>query len=532
LDLTAQGFFSTGTNSALTGQLGPEYSLIKPLNVGTYGAIGSTLATKLQNIYFDDTQFNTNLITGATSSGSLPPYSTVVSLKTQNYVCNSITQTILAPTSTGEQIFVFSEGVTDLGPSYKNPADISPAPANANYSVVYYNAISTLILASGATLYQHLGNNNWSSFYTFNANINCIVEIGTALYVGGEFMTDIASTTQFNYIASVDNNLSVSPVGWSNRGGDIGFNGIVKTLCRNDTFTNAYLYVGGTFTKTGTSLSYNLNRFGCIDTATLQLYSIDNNSGVITNGFNNTVWTISCSSNRIFIGGEFTFQSASFSGFLNTTSKQRAVVWTSNNYQSTSATEFETVGPSTTSINNTVFTSVKDPSLGIFHFGGEFTDIGGPSGISYLGWCDVLTPASVGFTTFFDEACYSVKEGNGFVFAKKGLGTGSLYAVNQIIILAPSTPNGVMAGCFDVISGLFYFFFSNSNIVTSFNFSTTTTIDLTSLGIGVCSNGTIYENYIELNGLGSFFTGISAVSTSLSTSDIFVITSSYSTNFN
>jgi hypothetical protein len=88
LDLTAQGFFSsqqTNGLAGLTGSLGPNYSLIRPLNVGTYGAIGATLNNYIQNLYFDANQFKVDYIQGSTGvsgpTGYIPPYSTVMSLK-------------------------------------------------------------------------------------------------------------------------------------------------------------------------------------------------------------------------------------------------------------------------------------------------------------------------------------------------------------------------------------------------------------------------------------------------------------------
>jgi len=68
-------------------------------------------------------------------------------------------------------------------------------------------------------------------------------------------------------------------------------------------------------------------------------------------------------------------------------------------------------------------------------------------------------------------------------------------------------------------------------IITAFNPTTVTTIDLTSLGIGVLSGGTIYTNRIELNGSGSYFTGVEAITTNLTPTFVFIITSSYSTSF-
>jgi hypothetical protein len=477
---------------------------------------------------FKNTNFhNTNLnnIANITNNNSM------VYKPSQNYVCNSITQTILPPTSTGEQIFAFSEGITNFAPSYNDPAPtINPAPNTNTFASVLFANNNLLIIANGQRLYNwDTGTNAWVNFYSFDANINCMAEIGGYLYVGGEFLQDLGATTTFNRIARVDGGLNVLQILWSNRSSDIGFNDSVFTLCSNDTFSS-WLYVGGRFTQTGGGI-YDLNRFGCIESNNLDLYSIDDNSGSAINGFDNNVRTISCSADRIFIGGQFTSQSASFSGVLNNTSNQRAVVWTSNDYQSTSATEFETVGSSTSSINDTVFTSVKDPFLGIFHFGGDFTNLDGA--FSYLGWCSVSTPASVGFTTFFTQPCYSVlaKAGAPFVYAKEGNTTGALHLVNQIVVLSATTPSGVMTGCFDFANlNLFTFFFSNDTTITAFNPTTTTTIDLTSLGIGVFS-GSFYDNRIELNGVGSFFTGVSVFNSSLATPDLFVITSSYSTSF-
>jgi len=85
LDLTAQGFFSSNPTNGLTGGLGPNYSLIRPLNVGTYGSVGATLNNYIQNLYFDGSQFNIDYIQGSTGvsgpTGYIPPYSTVMSLK-------------------------------------------------------------------------------------------------------------------------------------------------------------------------------------------------------------------------------------------------------------------------------------------------------------------------------------------------------------------------------------------------------------------------------------------------------------------
>jgi len=481
------------------------------------------------DIYKNTNFHNSNL----TNIANITNNNSMVYKPTQNYLCNSITETILAPTSTGEQIFAFSEGITNFAPSYFDPAPtINPAPNPDTYSAVYFTGANLLIISVGKFLYNwDTGTNTWVNFYSFDAIINCMAEIGGYLYVGGDFLQDITATTTFNYIARFDTSLNASQLVWNNRSSDIGFNDRVYTLCPNDT-GSPWLYVGGRFTQTGTTSSYGLNRFGCIETNALDLYSIDDNSsGSTINGFNAIVRTISCSSNRIFIGGEFVSQSASFSGTLNTTSNQRGVVWTSNDYQSTSANEFEIVGSSPTSINDTIFTSVKDPFLGIFHFGGDFTNLDGA--FSYLGWCSVSTPASVGFTTLFTQPCYSVLaiQGQPFVFAKEGNTNGALHLVNQIVVLAPTTPNGVMCGCLDANTALFTFFFNNDTTITAFNPTISTTIDLTSLGIGVFSGGSFYSNKIVLNGVGSFFAGVSVFNSSLATPDLFVITSSYSTSF-
>jgi hypothetical protein len=88
-----------------------------------------------------------------------------------------------------------------------------------------------------------------------------------------------------------------------------------------------------------------------------------------------------------------------------------------------------------------------------------------------------------------------------------------------------------MTGCYDYNTGLFTFFFSNDTTITAFNPTQNTKIDLTSLGIGILSGGGIYTNYIELNGSGSYFTGVGAITSNLSTTTVFAITSSYSTSF-
>jgi hypothetical protein len=474
------------------------------------------------------TNFNGNNIS---NTGTIQNGNTMIYKPTQNYICNSITQTILAPTSTGEQIFALSEGITNYAPSYINPASISPAPSNNTYSATYFLGANLLMIANGQTLYKwDTGTTAWVAVYTFNNNINCIVEFNGYLYVGGDFTTDVAVSTQYNYIARFDGALNPYQLSWTNRAGDVGFNNTVSTFCPNDIGGMPWLYVGGGFTSTGTTSSYNLLRFGCIETNTLDLYSIDDNSGGV-NGFFSFVRTISCSSNRIFVGGDFINQSASFGGSQTTYNIQYGCIWTSNDYQSLNSPEFDFIGSSPTSINGLLYTSVKDPTLPIFHFGGQFSLIDGL--FSYIGYCDVATPSTIGtYNPTFGNICYSIKAEQGFVYAKVNNLNGDLYLVKQNVVLSASTPNGVMTGCYDYNTGLFTFFFSNDTIITAFNPTQNTKIDLTSLGIGILSGGTIYTNYIELNGSGSYFTGVGAVTTNLSpTTTVFAITSSYATSF-
>jgi hypothetical protein len=450
---------------------------------------------------------------------------------TQTYICNTISQTISAPITTGEQIFALSEGITNFGPSYIDPASISPAPSNESYSATYFLGANLLMLANRQILYKwDTGTTTWVAVYTFNNNINCIVEFNGSLYVGGDFNADITNTITYNYIARFDTALNASQLSWTNRSGDIGFSSSVSTLCPNDT-GSPWLYVGGDFTKTGTSGSYDILRFCCIETNAVDLYSIDDNSGLSPNGFFSFVRTISCSSNRIFVGGDFTSQSASIGGTQTTYNIQYGCIWTSNDYQSLNSPEFDFIGSSPTSINSLLYTSVKDPTLPIFHFGGQFAGLDGL--FSYIGYCDITTPSSVGtYNPTFGNICYSITTGQGFVFAKVLNLNGDLYLVKQNVVLSASTPAGVMTGCYDNNTGLYTFFFSNDTTITAFNPTITTTIDLTSLGIGVLSGGTIYTNRIELNGSGSYFTGIGAVTSNLSpTTTIFAITSSYATSF-
>jgi hypothetical protein len=477
---------------------------------------------------FKNTNLNNNLVYNVSNIQNI---NSLLYKPTQTHICNSITQTITAPSATGEQIFVLSEGITNFASSYIDPATISPAPNPDTYSATYFLGANLLIIAVGKFLYKwDTGSSSWIQFYAFDAVINCIVEFNGSLYVGGDFSQDVGGSTFYNHIAKFDTALNPFQLVWNNRSSDIGFSGRVYTLCPND-IGSPWLYVGGDFTKTGTSGSYDLLRFGCIETNAVDLYSIDDNSGGI-NGFDNNVRTISCSSNRIFIGGDFTTQYASISGTQNTYNIQYGCIWTSNDYQSLNSPEIENIGSSPSSINSNILTSVKDPVNPYFHFGGQFVLLDGL--FSYIGYCDVTTPSTIGSYNTFNDICYSIKTysgGNNFIYAKEGNTTGNLYLVAQNQIISPSTPNGIMTGCYDNNTGLFTFFFSNQDIITSFNPTLNTKIDLTSLGIGVLSGGTIYTNYIELNGSGSYFTGVGAITSNLSPPTIFAITSSYATSF-
>jgi hypothetical protein len=303
-----------------------------------------------------------------------------------------------------------------------------------------------------------------------------MVECNGSLYVGGNFTQDFAATTTFNHIAKFDGpSMTVSQLNWTNHVG-IGFNNNVYALCANDN-SNTYLYVGGSFTQGGTA--YNLNRFGCVETVATDLYSIDNNIAGSTNGANDIVRTISCKGNRIFIGGQFLEVYASITASIQTTfTYPYACVWTSNDYQSLNATEFEQVG---TTLNGAVLTSVKDPdsTQNYFHFGGQFTQP-----FNYIAYCEVATPANVfTYNNTFASPCYSIlsysiQSNPGFIFAKEGNTTGKLWLVRQNQQLSLTTPSGIMTGCYDNNVPIFTFFFGNSTTVTTFNPTLTTTIDI------------------------------------------------------
>jgi hypothetical protein len=74
-DLVAQTFWAPGMNGT-TGFTGPQYSLIRPINVGTTGSIGPTGPFPIRNLLFDDAYFTLN----ADGPTGVSPYSATISL--------------------------------------------------------------------------------------------------------------------------------------------------------------------------------------------------------------------------------------------------------------------------------------------------------------------------------------------------------------------------------------------------------------------------------------------------------------------
>jgi hypothetical protein len=325
----------------------------------------------------------------------------------------------------------------------------------------------------------------------------------------------------------MDGGLNVSTVSWTNRSSDIGFNGAVYAL-KSDGFSGSYLYAGGSFNKTGTSGSYSVLKFGCIDTNTLDLYAIDDNSGSV-NGFNDDVLTISTIFDRIFIGGNFTSQTASQSGIPNTYNITYGCVWFSNGYTSNNLPEYSNIGSSPSIINNIVYTSAKDLTTGLIHIGGDFTGLDGYDHLANFSYADLTTISSL---ATFTAPCYSLQLTNNQLFGFEN--NGNLWKLYGSVVITSSFPTtgnpiGALSVCWD---GTFYQFFSNTTTnVTAYNPSQLITIDLTSLSISILSGGTIYNTNIVLNSAGAYLYGVGMLPNAFSANPFFVITDSYNVTF-
>jgi hypothetical protein len=478
---------------------------------------------------------NYNISNASTISSTLGSFFTLENVPTgltykpsYDQIVNTISTTIPVPQYAGQRLFVFQEGITDPSSSYINPSPISQSPSNDNYCCAFFAGYIFAGMSS-SLYYWDTGSSSWVNIYNFNASIICMKEFNSYLYIGGNFQFDNSFTTQFNHIARMDIGFSVTSITWNNTG-DIGFDNSVYTFCPND-IGSSYLYVGGVFTRTGSSF-YPLDYFGCIETNNLDLYSIDNNSGGGTNGFNAPVRAIACYSNRIFIGGEFTSQIASIFGSQNTYSIQYGCFWTSNDYISLNNPEFENIGnfgPS--SLNNWIYKAVKDPTGNPFiHFGGEFTSL--DNLYNYLAYVDATSPTSLGGNNTFSRACYSLDIVGSTVVSKEGASRGQIYFPIQNIQISSSSPRGNMSACVDSNTGLYQFFFSGDDTITAYNPTLTTTIDLASLGIGIIKNGSTYYTSAVILGQTGYIHGIAVLPNSISPLPCYVIVSDYVVSYN
>jgi hypothetical protein len=468
---------------------------------------------------FKQTNFHNNLVynvSNITSNAGFP-YRTI-----QNVVCNAPTATIQPPNNMGEQLFVFSEGITNLSSSYLDPSPnltVTPSSDNNCCSNILFNGY--IILGNGNDVYYWDNISSWILIYSFDAKVRCM-EIHTDgyLYIGGDFTYDSTITTQFNYIARMDSLLNVSPISWTNRASDIGFNDVVFAL-KSDGFSGSYLYAGGKFTSTGLSFTYNLYSFACIETSNMDLYAIDDNSGGV-NGFNGYVLTISTLFDRIFIGGQFTSQSASQSGVQNTYNITYGCVWYSNGYTSNNAIEFDFIDTNASSINNVVYTSASDFGTGMIYLGGDFTGLNSFDYIANFSYGDLTIIFS---PTTFTASCYSIIFTYNKLFALEN--NGNLWELNVVATLTNSYPNQTLSVCYD---GTYFQFFSieTSNVTA---YTTSTTIDLTSLSLSVYNAGTLYNNNIVLSGAGAYLYGVGMLPNAFSGNLYFVITDSYNVSF-
>ena len=480
---------------------------------------------------------NNNLSNASTVSATLGNFFVAQNSQTgliykpsEDQVVNTINATIPVPQFNGQRLFVFSEGITDPASSYIDPSPISPSPQSDNYCCAFFGGY--VFVGMGQNLnYWDYGSSNWVTIYQFNSNIHVMSVFNGYLYIGGKFVFDSTFSTQFNHFARMDSGFSVNPISWSNRSGDVGFDDIVDTICPND-IGNNYLYVGGQFRKTGTTNSYPLVCFGCIDTISMDLYAIDDNSGGGSNGFSSPVKCIACYSNRIFIGGEFTSQTASIFGSQNTYFNQFGCFWTSNDYISLNSPEFENVGNSgSSSLNNYIYKAVKDPTGNPYiHFGGDFTSL--DATYNYLAYVDANSPTSVSGTNPFSQGCYSLDVlGTNTIVAKEGASNGQIFFVLQNYQISPSSPNGTMSACVDNNTGIYQFFFSGATAITAFNPTNTTTIDLAAIGIGIIKNGvTYFTNAVILNATGYIY-GIAVMPNSVSPVPCYVVVNDYVVNY-
>jgi len=472
------------------------------------------------DIYKNTNFHNSNLtnISNITSNAGFP-YRTI-----QNVLCNAPTATIQPPNNMGEQLFVFSEGVTNLSSLYLDPSpNVTATPTSDNYccSNILFNGY--IILGNDNNIYYWDNISSWILIYSFNAIVRCM-EIHTDgyLYIGGDFTFDNILTNQFNYIARMDSGFIVSAISWTNRASDVGFNDAVYAL-KSDGFSGSYLYAGGRFNKTGTSGSYDTLKFACIETSNMDLYAIDDNSGGV-NGFNDNVLTITTLFNRIFIGGQFTSQTASQSGVQNTYNITYGCVWYSNDYNSANAIEFDYIDTNASSINNVVHTSASDFGTGMIYLGGDFTGLNSFDYIANFFYGDLTTIFS---PTTFTAPCYSIILTNNKLFALEN--NGNLWELNVVATLTNSYPIGILSVCYD---GTYFQFFSNQNSnVTAYTPTTIITIDLTSLSLSVYNGGTLYNTNIVLNSAGAYLYGVGMLPNDFSANPFFVITDSYNVSF-
>ena len=272
----------------------------------------------------------------------LPPNATTLQINDNIKVTDgtnknvTISKDVINITDSAGIQLVYTPQITIKSPATNTPNAIPPSTQNPHYVLlqgtpvpqssllinfsptfpevsdiiasIYYNGLYYVSTQSGSVWYWDGG--TWTQTLTFNAPVRTFsIDQFNNLWMGGDFTYCYTNGTSLNYICWISSSGSqylTSPV-WNNQGGN-GFSAPVYKIIAD----GSWMYVGGQFNGIGYG-TYQLNKFGIIDTNGLNLYAINDQGG---SGFDGDVYDIAYCNSYVVVTGAFTtlnWQTGSFS---------------------------------------------------------------------------------------------------------------------------------------------------------------------------------------------------------------------------